>query len=80
MKTAISIPDPVFKSGKQLASRLRVSRSELYVKALKAFLEEHRDDLITSRLNEFYGPGAKSSSLDTDLALFQRRSIGRSKW
>ena len=80
MKTAISIPDPVFKSGEQLASRLRVSRSELYAKALKAFLEEHRDDLITSRLNEVYGPGAEGSSIDSDLALVQRRSIGRSKW
>ena len=80
MKTAISIPDQVFKSGEHLASRLRVSRSELYVKALKAFLEEHRDDLITSRLNDVYGPGAESSSVDSDLALLQRRSIGRGKW
>ena len=80
MKTAISIPDGVFKSGEQLASRLRVSRSELYVKALKAFLEKHQDDLITSRLNEIYRPGAETSSLDPGLDLLQRRSIGRSKW
>ena len=79
MKTAISIPDPVFKSGEQLAARLRVSRSELYAKALKAFLEEHRDDLITSRLNDIYGPEAASSSLDSDFALLQLRSIGRGK-
>jgi len=80
MKTAISIPDPVFKSAEQLAARLRVSRSELYSKAVRAFLDEHRDDLITSRLNEVYGPGAESSSLDPDLASMQRRSIGRHKW
>lgn len=80
MKTAISIPDPVFKSAEQLAARLRVSRSELYSKALRAFLEEHRDDLITSRLNEVYGPGAESSSLDSDLASMQRLSIGRHRW
>src|SRR3972149_1903943 len=75
MKTAISIPDPVFKSAEQLAARLRVSRSELYSKAVRAFLDEHRDDLIPSRLNEVYGPGAESSSLDPDLASLQRRSI-----
>ena len=80
MKTAISIPDPLFKSGEQLASRLRVSRSELYAKALKAFLEEPSDDLIASPLNEVYGPGADSSSLEPDLALLQRRSIGRDRW
>ncbi len=80
MKTAISIPDPVFKSAEQLAARLRVSRSELYSKAIRAFVEEHRDELVTSRLNEVYGPGAENSSLDSDVASMQRRSIGRRKW
>lgn len=80
MKTAISIPDPVFKSAEQLASRLRVSRSALYSKALKAFLEDHRDDLVTSRLNEVYGASENISVLDPDLASMQRRSISRGKW
>jgi hypothetical protein len=80
MKTAISIPDPVFKSADQLAARLRVSRSALYSKALTVFLDEHRDDLITSRLNEVYGPGAESSAVDPDLATMQGLSIRRRKW
>jgi len=80
MKTAISIPDPVFKSAEQLASRLRVSRSALYSKALKAFMEDHRDDLVTSRLNEVYGASENISVLDPDIASMQRRSIGRGKW
>lgn len=80
MKTAISIPDPVFKSAEQLASRLRVSRSALYSKALKAFMEEHRDDLVTSRLNEVYGASENISVLDPDIASMQRHSIGRGKW
>jgi hypothetical protein len=80
MKTAISIPDPVFKSADQLAARLRVSRSALYSKALTVFLDEHRDDLITSRLNEVYGPGAESSAVDPDLAAMQGLSIRRRKW
>ncbi|MBM3368011.1 MAG: hypothetical protein FJY43_06995 [Betaproteobacteria bacterium] len=80
MKTAISLPDPVFKSAERLAGRLRLSRSELYCKAVKAFLEEHREDLITSRLNEVYGPEAESSSLDSRLASLQHRSLDRGKW
>lgn len=80
MKTAISLPDPVFKSAEQLAGRLRMSRSELYCKAVKAFLEEHRDDLITSRLNEVYGPEAEDSRLEPGLASLQRRSLGHEKW
>jgi len=80
MKTAISLPDPVFKSAEQLAERLRMSRSELYAKAVKAFVEEHRDDLITSRLNGIYGTEAESSSLDPGLASLQQRSLSRKKW
>jgi metal-responsive CopG/Arc/MetJ family transcriptional regulator len=79
MKTAISIPDRVFRSAEQLAARLGVSRSELYSKALAALVERHRDDLITSRLNEIYGPGAESSSLDVESASLQHRSLTRNK-
>lgn len=79
MKTAISIPDRVFRSAEQLAARLRVSRSELYSKALAALIEKHRDDLITSRLNEIYGPGRESSSLDSQLASLQHRTLGRGR-
>ncbi|MDO9371841.1 MAG: hypothetical protein Q7U07_04535 [Gammaproteobacteria bacterium] len=77
MKTAISIPDRVFRSAEQLAARMGVSRSELYSKALAALVEKHRDDLITSRLNEIYGPGRENSSLDPEVALLQHRTLGR---
>ncbi|OGA52121.1 MAG: hypothetical protein A3F74_07605 [Betaproteobacteria bacterium RIFCSPLOWO2_12_FULL_62_58] len=77
MKTAISIPDRVFQSAEQLAARLGVSRSELYSKALAALVEKHRDDLVTSRLNEIYGPAKEISSLDRGLASLQQRSVAR---
>jgi len=79
VKTAISIPDRVFRSAEQLASRLGVSRSQLYSKALAALVDKHRDDLITSRLNEIYGPGRESSSLDAGIASLQHRTLARSK-
>lgn len=79
MKTAISIPDRVFRSAEQLAARLGVSRSQLYSKALATLVEKHRDDLITSRLNEVYGPGREDSSLDSGSASLQHRTIARSK-
>jgi metal-responsive CopG/Arc/MetJ family transcriptional regulator len=79
MKTAISIPEDVFRSAEQLASRLGVSRSELYSKALAEFIGKYRDDLITSRLNEIYGVGGEDSSLDDDLGRVQHRSITRKR-
>ena len=75
MKTAISIPDRVFRSAEQLAARLGISRSELYSNALAALVDKHQDDLITSRLNEIYGPDREDSSLDAELALLQHRTL-----
>ena len=54
MKTAISIPDSIFQEADTLAKRLGFSRSELYSKAIEAFLEEHRGDQIISALNKLY--------------------------
>lgn len=80
MKTAVSIPDRVFESAEKLAARLGISRSQLYAKALAILVEKHREDLITSRLNEIYGPDREDSSLDRNSALLQGRSLSREKW
>ena len=48
-----------------------------YSKDLKAFLDGHCDDPVTSRLNEVYGKSEDASLLDPDLASMQRRSISR---
>jgi hypothetical protein len=54
MKTAISIPDQTFQHAEVLATRLGVSRSALYTKAVEELLERTRSDEITKRLNEVY--------------------------
>ena len=41
MKTAISIPDPIFQAAEEAAARLSMSRSQLYTKAVAAFVEIH---------------------------------------
>jgi hypothetical protein len=80
MKTAVSIPDRVFLSAEKLAARLGVSRSELYARALASLVEKHREDLITTQLNEIYGPGGEASSLAPEAAGLQSRSLMREKW
>ncbi len=80
MKTAISIPDPIFRSAEELAARLGVSRSELYVKAIISLVEKHREDLVTAQLNQVYGPGGEASSLEPEVASIQRRSLKPEKW
>ena len=78
MKTAISIPDPVFDSAEGLAHRLGLSRSELYVLALKSFMDRRLDDVVTKKLNEIY----REAKADYDSALqsMQSRSLRRDKW
>jgi predicted transcriptional regulator len=51
MKTAISIPDDVFRDADHLAKRLKISRSELYSKAVADFLARNSGDDITESYN-----------------------------
>jgi hypothetical protein len=51
MKTAVSIPDPVFEKAEAAAKRLKMSRSELYAKAVDAWVDAHSPDAITESWN-----------------------------
>ena len=77
MKTAVSIPDRLFRAAEQLAARWGISRSQLYTKALDALMDKHNDEAVTSRLNEIYGPEGEDSSLDPALAALQQRTLKR---
>ncbi len=78
MKTAISIPDPIFNAAEKLAERLKCSRSELYVKAVSEFVREHQQEGVTEALNEVYGE--EPSKLDEELHSMQCLSIGQEEW
>jgi metal-responsive CopG/Arc/MetJ family transcriptional regulator len=78
MKTAISVPDDLFRSGDALAKRLRVSRSELYARALAEYVAKHRADQVTQRLNAVYA--SEDSRLDPALAAAQTRALPREHW
>lgn len=78
MKTAISIPDQLFEAAEELAKRLGVSRSELYQRAVRRFVEEHSNDEITEALNRVYD--GVDSTLDPVLAAMQFASLGDEEW
>jgi metal-responsive CopG/Arc/MetJ family transcriptional regulator len=78
MKTAISIPDKVFRSADALAKRLGISRSELYATAINEFLSKHRSRQVTTRLDEVYAE--EDSSLSPDLIQLQNKSLAREEW
>ena len=78
MKTAVSVPDEVFQRAERLAKRMRVSRSELYSRALREYLARHAPDEVTEALN------ALSDELDTGAEEFTkeagRRVLHESEW
>ena len=54
MKTAISIPDPIYNDAEITAKELGLARSQLYVLAIKEFIEHHSKDHITQKLNSIF--------------------------
>ncbi len=68
MKTAVSVPNEVFERGERLAKRLKMSRSELYSRALREYLARHAPDEVTAALN------AVCDELDTGADEFVREA------
>ena len=78
MKTAISIPDEVFDAAEEMARRLGMSRSQLYVSALREYMEAHRSRGVTARLDQVYE--YQDSSLDLRVAEAQTDSLEDEDW
>jgi metal-responsive CopG/Arc/MetJ family transcriptional regulator len=81
MKTAISLPDPLFKSAERTAQRLRMSRSCFFAAAASHFIREVARTDTTERLNAVYGGKPRSDfQLPESIAKMQLTSIKREKW
>ena len=55
-----------------------LSRSELYTRAIRAYLEAHRTDGLTEKLNEVYAEDAPI--LDPMLSDMQFLSLPKEEW
>ena len=51
MKTAVSLPDRVFKEAERFARKQKKSRSQLYAEALAEYLARHAPNDITEAMN-----------------------------
>jgi hypothetical protein len=77
MKTAISIPDPLFASAETCAERLGLSRSAFYAQALEAFLAQQRAGAITRRLDAIYARDSAAAALDPAVRQLQATALSR---
>jgi len=78
MKTAVSMPDALFRRAEVAARRLRVSRSKFYATAIAEFLERRQSDAVTERLNEVYS--RQRGRVEPALHRAQIKSLGKGNW
>lgn len=79
MKTAISLPDDLFRAAERQAKRMRKSRSQLYAEAIEEFLARHSPDEVTEAMNKVIDqlPDEKGDPFVREAA---RRTLERSEW
>lgn len=65
MNLTISVPPHIVQATERLAAALRISRNQLFVEALEAYLTRHEPEAITAQLNEVYE--FEDSALDETL-------------
>lgn len=63
MKTAISLPDRLYKEAEKTAKSLGIPRSQLFAKALQEFISRHAKENVTEHLNKVYSNTTLSSNL-----------------
>lgn len=78
MKTAISIPDKLFRAADQYAKSHGVSRSQLFAQAVAQYLEQHPTDHITKQLNAVYA--SEPSEMDETISTMQFSAIKKEEW
>ena len=78
MKTAISIPDNIFKTAERFARERQLSRSALFTEAVAEFLAHHRHESVTEDLNRVYTE--QDSGVEPMLARLQAITFRNEKW
>ena len=78
MKTAISVPDPVFRQAERFAKKSRKSRSQLYSEAMAEYLARHTPDSVTEAMNSAWDLLGETDSEFVGAA--SRRVLERTTW
>jgi metal-responsive CopG/Arc/MetJ family transcriptional regulator len=77
MKTAVSLPDDVFRGAERLAKRSKKSRSQLFSDALREYVARHAPDEVTEAMDRVC---AALEPADRFTALAASRVLERSDW
>lgn len=78
MKTAVSVPNPVYEQAESLAERTGRSRSEIYSTALREYLARHDIAVVTEAVDLVVdGIGAEVDTFAVDAG---RRQLRDTDW
>ena len=78
MKTAVSIPDDVFKGAERLARHTKKSRSQLFSDALKEYVARHAPEDITEAMDRVCAELGRKQ--DPFVSSAGRRVLERTEW
>ena len=78
MKTAISIDRKLFDNAESFSRATGLSRSRLYCTAISEYIQNHTPDIITEKLNSYYGN--IESKIDDDLKEAACRLFNGEDW
>jgi metal-responsive CopG/Arc/MetJ family transcriptional regulator len=76
MRTAVSLPEPLFEAAEKLAKRMKLSRSALYARALEDFVRRNDADDLTAQINRVLAdePQERDPFIDAAAAAMLRRA------
>ena len=78
MKTAISIPDKIYRDAERLSRRLKKSRSQVYTEAVTEYVARHEPDAVTEAMNRVCE--AMDTYSDPALSATARRTLEDVEW
>ena len=78
MKTAISIPEAIFRRAERLARRLKKSRSQLYSEAIAEYVQRRDPDELRQAVDAALA--GLSASESAFVARASRRTLKRADW
>jgi len=78
MKTAISIPDDLYRVAERLARRTKRSRSRLFADAMREYVWHHAPDEVTEAMDRVCAEVGDGK--DPFAASAARRTLERSEW
>jgi metal-responsive CopG/Arc/MetJ family transcriptional regulator len=78
MKTAISIPDKIYRDAERLSRRLKKSRSQVYTEAVTEYVARHDPQAVTEAMNSICE--AVDTRPDSLTSAAARRTLDGVEW